>query len=254
MLKNKITTVVLENSEKELNKIVEVLKELPEIMVIGEASSGEKGLPLIYNNLPTLVFINRHLADMSGFELAKILRNKNSNHEIVFLANDRELAFDALPYRPFDFYVKPVRKEQIKEMLERFKIKAKKQMLIDKIESLSRSFNKETKRIFYFKNGIIVVSLDEIIYCRTHGAKTNLVLKDGNEIILSSGMNETIEIINNNRFMKCSRAYWINSNFLRKIDKRRHKCIVYNDGKSWEIPVSRSSEKMLESLLIYPVS
>lgn len=254
MLKNKITTVVLENSEKELNKLVAVLKAQSEIMVIGEATSGKKGLPLIYNNLPTLVFVNLHLADMSGFELAKLLRNKNFNHEIVFLANDRKLAFDALPYRPFDFYVKPVRKEQIKEMLERFKIKVKKQLLVDKIDSLNRIFNKEIKRIFHFKNGIIIVSLNEIIYCRTHGAKTILLLKDGKEIMLSSGINETIEIINNNRFMKCSRAYWINSNYLRKIDKRRHKCIVYTDGKSWEIPVSRSSEKMLESLITYPVS
>ncbi len=49
MLNNKITAVVLENSDTELKKIVPLLKELPEIMVLGEATSGERGLPLIYN-------------------------------------------------------------------------------------------------------------------------------------------------------------------------------------------------------------
>lgn len=231
-----------------------LLEEFPEMMVLGDAICGKNGLPLIYNYLPRLVFVNLDLPDMSGFEIANILQNKNFNPRIIFLANDEDLAFDALPYEPFDFFVKPVQKKHIKEMLERYKLIARKEMLNDKMDSFARNFYKESKRVFSFNQGIIVLKLDEIVYCKADRTKSILVLKDGEEIALSTGISETIEVINDNRFLKCSRSYLINRNYLRKIDKRRHKCILYNDGNSWEIPVSRNSEKLLETLLTYPIS
>lgn len=254
MLSNKITTIILENSKAEARKLKATLQYFPEITVLDEAFSGEKGLSLIANHQPRLVFINLELSDMSGFELADILSAKDFCPLIVFLANDGDLAFDVLKYRPFDFFIKPVRKKPVDEMLQRLKSNAKKEILDRKMEKFALGADKEAKRIFSFKKGIIVLHLDEIIFCKADRTKSILSLNNGDELTLSTGITETIEIIDDNRFLKCSRSYWINRNYLRKIDKRRHKCIVYNNGNSWEIPVSRTSEKMLESLLTYPLS
>jgi two-component system LytT family response regulator len=254
MLNIKITAAILENSKTEAQKLMATLQHFPEVMVLDEAFSGEKGLSLIANHQPRLVFINLELPDMSGFELANVLNNKDFRPLIVFLTNDGTLAFDALPYQPFDFFVKPVRKELVEEMLQRLKTNTKKDILEKRMENIANGGNKEVKRVFNFKKGIVVLHLNEIIFCKADRTKSILLLNTGEELTLSTGITETIEIINDNRFLKCSRSYYVNRNYLRKIDKRKHKCIVYNNGNSWEIPVSRTSEKMLESMLTYPLS
>ena len=254
MLNTKVTAIILENSKTEAQKLTAILRNFPEIMVLGEAYSGEKGLSLIANHQPRLIFINLELSDMSGFELANLLNDKDFRPSIIFLAYDGALAFDALAYKPFDFFVKPVQKEPVEDMLQRLKLNAKKDILNKKMEKFANGANNEAKRVFNFKKGIVVLHLDEIVFCRADRTKSILVLNTGEELALSTGITETIEIISDDRFLKCSRSYWINRNYLRKIDKRRHKCIIYNNGSSWEIPVSRTSEKMLESMLTYPLS
>ncbi|MFW5755929.1 MAG: LytR/AlgR family response regulator transcription factor [Tangfeifania sp.] len=220
---------------------------------MGESICMGRGLPLICNNLPQMVFVSLELSGAHGFELVNELHYRNFYPDIIFIANDNHLAYEALPFKPFDFLTSPVKKQDMQEMLDRYKLKLKQKMLINKIDFLAKNFEVDTKRTFKYKNGIIVLDLDEILICKSCRSKTILVLTNGEEIKLSTGIQETVETINHDHFVKSSRSCWINRNFLRKIDKRREKCIVYNDGKSWEVPVSRNSVQYFEKLVTYPV-
>lgn len=254
MLKNKITAVVLEESNSKLQSLTALLEKVPEIMLTGKSTHIEQGVSLVCNNMPQLVFVNVELKDASGFELVRKLHNRNMYPDIVFISDSSYLAFDALPLKPFDFLTEPVEKQDIMEMLERYKLKLKKKMLANKIEFLAKNLDLDTKRVFKYKSGIIVLRLDEILICKSNRSKTILVLKNGREVELSTSIKETIETINHNNFVKCSRSYWINRDYLRKIDKRRNRCIIYNNGKSLEVPVSRKSVQFFEALITYPVS
>ena len=61
MLHIKTTAIILENSKSEAQKLKATLQYFAEVMVLGEAYSGEKGLSLIANHQPRLVFINLEL-------------------------------------------------------------------------------------------------------------------------------------------------------------------------------------------------
>lgn len=254
MLKNKITAVVLERSGSKLQKIISILAEVPEIFITGKATTVEQGYSLICSHLPIMVFVNFELSDSSGLELVQRLHNRNIFPEIIFTASESHLAFETLPLKPFDFFTEPVKKKDVVDMLERYKLKLKKNTLNNKIDSLAKKFNHNSKRTFRYKNGIIVLQLDEVIICQSNRSKAVLILKDGEQIVLSMGIKETIQTINHDNFVKCSRSYWINRNYLRKIDKRRKKCIIHSEGKSWEVPVSRDSMNYFEALITYPVS
>jgi len=252
MLKNKITAVVLEESNSKLKKITSLLAEIPEIMLLGKSTTIEKGASLICNNRPQLVFVNIELSDGGGFELVRNLHARNLYPDIIFIADDSFPAFESLPLKPFDFLTEPLEKHDVLEMLERYKLKIKKMMLANKIDFLAKNFDLNTKRTFKYKNGIVVLQLDEILICKSNRSKAILILKNGEEVKLSTGINETVEAINHDNFVKCNRSFWINRDYLRKIDKRRKKCIIYNDGKSWEVPISRKSVQFFEALITYP--
>jgi len=253
MLKNKITAVVLAESNSKLQSLTTLINELPEIILEGESTGIGQGLPLICNSLPQMVFVSLELSDAHGFELVNELHNRNLYPDLIFIADDNHLAYEALPFKPFDFLTAPVGKQDMQEMLERYKLKLKQKILANKIDFLAKNFDVDTKRTFKYKNGIIVLQLDEILICKSSRSKTILVLKSGEEIKLSTCLHETVETINHDHFVKSSRSCWINRNYLRKIDKRREKCIIYNDGKSWEVPVSRNSVQYFEKLVTYPV-
>jgi len=163
------------------------------------------------------------------------------------------MAFETLPLRPFDFFVKPYEINEVKGMLDRLKRKMKKEVLMGKMDQYVKTFKAEPKRVFRQKKGIIVLNLEEIVICRACLSKTILTLTCGEEVQLSDPLSHTIEIINCSRFLKVSRSFWINRDYLRKIDRRKHKCDLYYEGKTWQVPVSRSAENMLESLLTFPV-
>ncbi len=254
MLKNKITAVVLEESNSKLQNIVSILSEVPELYLTGKGTTLEQGFSLICNHLPKMVFVNWELSDSSGFELVRRLHNRNLYPEIIFIAAERYLAFETLPLKPFDFLTEPVEKEDVVAMMERYKLKLKKNTLNNKINYLAKNFDLDSKRTFRYKNGVIVLQLDEILICQPNRSKAILILKNGEEVKLSMSVKETIQTINHDSFVKCSRSYWINRNYLRKIDKRRKKCIIHSGQKSWEVPVSRDSIQYFEELITFPVS
>jgi two-component system LytT family response regulator len=255
MFNKRITTVILEESNSEAEKLASVLSFIPEIILKGKAVTIRQGLALVSSKLPQMVFVNIELADGSGYDLVRKLHKRNIFPNVVFIAGNSHSAYDALALKPFDFLTKPLNKPEVLEMLGRYKVKIRKNMLVSKLDLLSKNFDFDTKRTFKYKNGIIVLNLDEILICKSSRAKTLLILKNGEEIKLSSGIKETMQTINHESFVKSSRSYWINRNYLRKIDKRRSKCTVHNnDGKSWEVPVSRDTIQLFETLITYPVS
>ena len=62
------------------------LEQEPDIMVVGEASSAVEALALVEQTLPTIVVLDIRLPDMSGIELARLLRQKLPDLKILMLS------------------------------------------------------------------------------------------------------------------------------------------------------------------------
>lgn len=248
MLDLKITTVIVESDRKSLNDSVSTLKKFNELSIVGKATTGEQGLALCRTFLPQLVVINIHLSDMSGFDFAQTLRNRNLESEIAFLAPNTKHAYESLNFKPLDYFVVPLEKELISEMISRFKQKMQKNELTRKMDLFAQQQQVSTKRVFYQNKGIIVLQLSEIIYCKAELTKTILKLRSGEDILVKTSKNATLEVINDRNFINASRSYCINKNYLRKIDKKNSKCILYHKGQSWEVPVSKTAIGILEKL------
>ena len=253
MLEHKITTVIIENNPEELKKLNSRLKKTIEFSVVGKASTGNQGISLIHNFAPQLVIVNVDLQDINGLEFVKILHRGNIFPEIVFVADNDQLAFESLPLEPLDFLIKPVKQDEIKRILERLMKKLKKEELIRKMDFYAKSHFITTKRIFKQKKGIIILLLEEIIFCKAELTTTLLILKNGEEVSIKTGLSETLDTINSKKFLKVSRSYCINRNYLRKIDKKNSRCILYFEHNTWEIPASKSTIKKLDKLNTYPI-
>lgn len=66
-----------------------------------------------------LAFIDIQIADANGLQLARALRECNSDFDIVFVTSHKEYALSAFDVYPLDYMVKPVSKQRLAETLER---------------------------------------------------------------------------------------------------------------------------------------
>lgn len=253
MLKLKITTVIVTNDNADSRKLISILKKIDELSIVGTATIENKGIALITNYAPDLVFIDMELKKTDGIEFAQLLRNRNNNSEIVFLAEDKQRSYDSLKLQPFDYLLRPIDPDCIQQMLFRLKAKLKKKELLRKMNIFSQINSGSPKRIFKQKGGIITIPLDQIVFCKAKLTRSIIVLRCGEEIQLSSSISETYETINNDNFFRIGRSYCINRYYLRKIDKKNFKCHMYYEGKTWEVPISKNSIVQLEKINAYPI-
>lgn len=253
MLNSKITTIIIEKNQKEVNELKSGLSQLKEISVVGTATSGNKGISLINNFAPQLILINTELQDINGLEFVRVLRNRNIFSEIVFVSDHENLAYETLVLEPLDFWVKPVQQEIKQKMITRLLSKLRKKELLRKMDVYAKSQEIETKKTFRQKKGIVILHLDEIVFFNAELTSTKIMLKNGLTVLVNTGISETLEIINSDDFIRISRSNCINKIFLRKIDKRNLKCLMYYEGKTWEVAASKNTIGQLEKLIVFPI-
>ena len=253
MLENRITVVIIESNEQELKDSVKCIGNVNEFLLLGSTTDINKGFELVHGQMPQLIIINVALNDMNGIDFVETLRNRNSSAEVIFMANDIQKAFDSLVLEPFDYIVKPLEEEFLRGCISRLKVRFKKKELIRKMEMFTKSQSVNDQRVFFQKKGVVNLPLDEIVYGKAEKTNTNLTLCNGEEIGIRPGINETFELINSNDFIRTSRSYFINRNYLRKIDRRNFKCILYQNELTWEVPISKNSINLFENINVTPM-
>lgn len=248
MLNLKISTIIIEKDNLALKEVQSELSKFDELKIIETATTGNKGISLITNFAPSLIFVNVDLPDINGIEFVRVLKSRNINPEVVFLADSKHQAYESLEVEPLDYLIKPIADENLDKMLSTLKQKLKKKELMRRMDIFTNSNSVPTKRIFKQRGGIIIVPLDEIIYCKAELTRTSIMLRTGSEIKLKTGISETIETINSEDFYRIGRSHCINRKYLRKIDKKQSKCHLYCQGKIWEVPASKNILIQLEKL------
>ncbi len=253
MLDIKIPTLIIEKDQQALNESVAVFEKFNELSIVGKATSGKQGYELGNNHIPILVVINVELPDVSGVEFVRMLRKRNILPAIVFLAKDEKKAFESLSLEPFDYFVKPFDDSVVAEMITSLKMEIRKREMYRKLDKFTQSEAITTKRLFPQKKGVVILSPDEIVFCKAEKNNTSLKLQDRENVIVKTGISETLEIINNSNFIRVGRSNIINLSYLRRIDKKKLKCILYSEGQAWEVPISKNTVRLLEKMNLQPI-
>ncbi len=120
MQDKKISTVIIEDSEVDMWLINFMLKKITEIDIQGTAQNGDKGMTLIEDILPKIVFLDLDLPGKSGLELAKIVQHRKMNTSIVFITAFEQYSAEMTEYEPFDYLVKPITFDTLKDVVNRF--------------------------------------------------------------------------------------------------------------------------------------
>ena len=98
------------------NKAKDIMLEIQSEYEIDTYSSGVNLLASHFNY--DVIFLDVEMPELNGMQVAKRLRDRSYRGEIVFLTSHSEYMPEAFKVRAFRYLTKPVRKDELVELLE----------------------------------------------------------------------------------------------------------------------------------------
>lgn len=102
------------------DRLRSILDEMAEdYEVLGEAANGEAALAEIADKKPDIVLLDIHMPGMNGIEVAQQLANDETAPAIIFATAFDSYALEAFDAHAIAYLLKPVRKEKLREALNK---------------------------------------------------------------------------------------------------------------------------------------
>lgn len=113
--KNEARIFIVDDSEFSRATISEMLNDIDNINVVGEASSAEEASKLIPEKKPNIAIIDVVMPEVSGIELAKSLHKSMKDVAIVMISSlaQEHVVIDAISSGAVDFLQKPFTQEEL---------------------------------------------------------------------------------------------------------------------------------------------
>lgn len=122
----KIKCFLLDDQINSIERLKSLLHQTNQVEIIGELCDPEKAIGLILKQKPELVFIDVEMPRMSGFEVVQEVRNKLFFPKFIFVTAYDQYAIKAIRAGAFDFILKPIDIDDLKDGLNRFSESQKK--------------------------------------------------------------------------------------------------------------------------------
>ncbi len=122
----KIKCFLLDDQINSIERLTSLLHQTNKVEIIGELCDPEKAIGLILKQKPELVFIDVEMPRMSGFEVVQEIRNKLFFPKFIFVTAYDQYAIKAIRTGAFDYILKPIDIDDLKDALNRFSESQKK--------------------------------------------------------------------------------------------------------------------------------
>ncbi|MEL7064967.1 MAG: response regulator, partial [Bacteroidota bacterium] len=105
-------TLIIDDTRMARQELRFLLKNHPEVEVIGEASQAEEALAQIHLHKPDLLFLDIQMPGKNGFELLEML---DEVPLVIFTTAYDEFALQAFEYNALDYLQKPIKDERLQK-------------------------------------------------------------------------------------------------------------------------------------------
>jgi two-component system LytT family response regulator len=209
------------------------------INIIAEAENVEKGIEVLKQNKPDLVFLDVELTDGTSFDILKNL--SKIDFKIIFITGYKDFAIQAFKFSAIDYILKPVNSIEFENAVNRAISEINNQNQTIKLDALFANFQNiahETKKIVLkTQESLHLVNVQNIIRCQSDNSYITFYINDGKKILVIGSLKDYEEILEPSGFFRAHQSHLINLNCITRFDKREGGCVVLSDNS--QIPISQ---------------
>lgn len=225
--------VIVEDEPMSSELLQTVLNDYcPEIRVTGISENVENAFLTINREQPDVVFLDIHIPGGSGFKLLELF--SHVNFSVIFTTSYDQYAIRAIQFSALDYLLKPINLDELRSAIKRL---SEKRAASFNIYNSQNNIQGDKQRIALpCLDGLMLVSLGEIIYCEGANNYAFFYLRSGEKILVSRTLKDCEILLAGNSFLRVHQSYLINLDFVKKYNKGSGGNIVMiNDAV---IPVS----------------
>lgn len=242
------TSFIVEDNPLALEMLTnDIAKHHTEIQILGYATSVIKAAKFLQQQQPDILFLDIMLGDGTGFDLLEIVPNLTS--KIIFVTASDAHAIRAFKFAAIDYILKPYSNEDLSNAIS----KAKQQLtpLKEQLTILKHAVNTPNKSLqkisLYTQDKIIIVDIEDIIYCKSDNNYTTFYLKDASKILVSKTLKYYADILKDIGFTRVHQSYLVNLKYIKEYIKSDGGYLLLTNKVS--IPVSVRKRVELITLL-----
>lgn len=177
-----------------------------------------------------LVFLDIEMPVMDGITLAREIRSRTEQVQIVFLTGHVEYAIEGYEVNALRYLTKPVNEEKLKEVLR---------FVMDK--------NTQGRQLILREDGEdLILNLTDIYYMEAQNQYVMIYASDG-EHLIRANIGDFEEQLKNDGFYRIHRGFLVSLARIKKMQKGE--VLLDAGSKTVTLPVSRSNIRPLKEAL-----
>lgn len=246
---NTVPTVLADDEAPALDELAYLLKEFPEIDVVGTARNGVEAVERIEHLEPDLVFLDVQMPGLDGLGVINQLREHRAPMPAFVLCTAYDqYALEAFKLEALDYLLKPVERERLVLTIERIR-----RTLLEPEPAVppAPSPTRVLSKLLVRSGGRnFIVDAADVVYATIEEGLITIVT---NSLTGQSNF-KTIEELQASLdpavFWRAHRSYLVNINRIREVVPwfRSSYQLRMDDRKQSEIPVSRVQTKRLRAM------
>lgn len=240
-----INCIILDDEQKNVQLLSNMLAQhCPQVNVLAAETNARKGIGLIQELKPQLLFLDIEMPHLNGFDTLKHL--EPVNFEVIFVTAYGKYAVEAFEHQAAGYVTKPVNTEKlvaaVNMAMQRIEQKNINKNLFTLLEQNTRQAAPD-KIPLSTSSGLMFVKIGDILYCESSGNYTHFFMQDEKKIVVSRQLGEYERLLPEN-FIRIHDKYIINLQYIKEYIKGSGGEVVLENGK--ELPVaSRRKEDFL---------
>lgn len=168
---------------------------------------------------PDILFLDVVMPGQNGMDVAKEIRQYDTNMKIIFLTSSPEFAVESYSVGAYFYQLKPIWEESFFRLMDAVLAECEKK--------------KKNSLILRSKDGITRIDLQQLEYCEVLGRKFLFHLENG-AVLESAGSLDDLagQLMQYSNFFRPHRSFLVNMEYIQNISSRSIKMV--NDA---EIPI-----------------
>lgn len=168
---------------------------------------------------PDILFLDVVMTGQNGMDVAKEIRQYDTNMKIIFLTSSPEFAVESYSVGAYFYQLKPIWEESFFRLMDAVLAECEKK--------------KKNSLILRSKDGITRIDLQQLEYCEVLGRKLLFHLENG-AVLESAGSLDDLagQLMQYSNFFRPHRSFLVNMEYIQNISSRSIKMV--NDA---EIPI-----------------
>ncbi len=234
--------IIIDDENHCIKTLVNLLEiNFPGVKILATCQDSTKAYDLIQHHHPDFVFLDIEMPFLNGFDL--LAKFEHLFFDVIFTTAYDSYAIKAIKYSALDYLLKPVDKEDLAIVIQKFK-RNHGNISRAQVQMAMAVHNRQMPETIALPTicGLTFAPVVDIVYCTADGSYTRIYMMDKSEILLSKSLGDVAELLGEYDFFRIHHSSLINLKEVKKYIRGEGGEVVMSNGMSLAVARTRKTD------------